>query len=187
MVESRQRTARRPAGSHGSGKPGRRLDRETHTRHSAWSRQRTVDFSRAVRGHRTGREMGPGCDRAAGYASSSKLQTVPPDHSLVACAHEIDESAGLKPVLCSAWTAAWRVYSKPSHSPQSARRWDFGWGKYSSPRPKRYQWTPLHGVWELVSLEDVQPDGMIVYTWGKAVSGTITYTPGRTSVCAVAR
>ena len=33
-------------------------------------------------------------------------------------------------------------------------------------------------MWELVSLEDVQPGGMIVYTWGKAVSGTITYTPG---------
>jgi hypothetical protein len=30
----------------------------------------------------------------------------------------------------------------------------------------------------LVSLEDVQPDGMIVYSWGKAVRGTITYTPG---------
>jgi hypothetical protein len=29
-----------------------------------------------------------------------------------------------------------------------------------------------------VSLEDVQPDSTIVYSWGKAVSGTITYTPG---------
>ena len=37
---------------------------------------------------------------------------------------------------------------------------------------------PLHGVWEVVSLEDVQPDGMIAYSWGKAVSGTITDTPG---------
>jgi Lipocalin-like domain len=37
---------------------------------------------------------------------------------------------------------------------------------------------PLHGVWELVSLEDFQPDGTIVYSWGKAVRGTITYTPG---------
>jgi hypothetical protein len=37
---------------------------------------------------------------------------------------------------------------------------------------------PLHGVWELVSLEDHQPDGKIVYSWGRAVTGTITYTPG---------
>jgi len=36
---------------------------------------------------------------------------------------------------------------------------------------------PLHGVWDFLSLEDVQPDGMIVYSWGKAVRGTITYTP----------
>jgi hypothetical protein len=36
---------------------------------------------------------------------------------------------------------------------------------------------PLHGVWEL-SLEDVQPHGMIVYPWGKAVRGMITHTPG---------
>src|SRR5579864_2513054 len=37
---------------------------------------------------------------------------------------------------------------------------------------------PLHGVWELVSLEDHQPDGKTVYGWGRAVTGTITYTPG---------
>jgi hypothetical protein len=37
---------------------------------------------------------------------------------------------------------------------------------------------PLHGVWELVSLEDHQPDGKIVYWLGRAVTGTITYTPG---------
>lgn len=37
---------------------------------------------------------------------------------------------------------------------------------------------PLHGVWELVSLEDHQPDGKIVYGWGRAVTGIITYTPG---------
>jgi len=37
---------------------------------------------------------------------------------------------------------------------------------------------PLHGVWELVSLEDHQPDGKIVYGWGRAVTGMITYTPG---------
>jgi len=37
---------------------------------------------------------------------------------------------------------------------------------------------PLHGVWELVSLEDHQSDGKIVYWLGRAVTGTITYTPG---------
>ena len=37
---------------------------------------------------------------------------------------------------------------------------------------------PLHGVWELVSLEDHQPDGKIVYWLGRAITGTITYTPG---------
>ena len=37
---------------------------------------------------------------------------------------------------------------------------------------------PLHGVWELVSLEDHQPDGKIVYWLGRAVTGTIAYTPG---------
>jgi len=37
---------------------------------------------------------------------------------------------------------------------------------------------PLHGVWELISLEDHQPDGRIVYSWGRAATGTISYTPG---------
>jgi hypothetical protein len=37
---------------------------------------------------------------------------------------------------------------------------------------------PLHGVWELVSLEDHQPDGKIVHWLGSGVTGTITYTPG---------
>jgi len=37
---------------------------------------------------------------------------------------------------------------------------------------------PLHGVWGLVSLEDHQPAGKIVYWLGRAVTGTITYTPG---------
>ena len=35
---------------------------------------------------------------------------------------------------------------------------------------------PLHGVWALLSLEDHQPDGQVVYSWGKGVSGTIVYT-----------
>ena len=37
---------------------------------------------------------------------------------------------------------------------------------------------PLHGVWELVSLEDYQTDGKIVHGSGRAVTGIITYTPG---------
>lgn len=36
---------------------------------------------------------------------------------------------------------------------------------------------PLHGVWTLLSLEDHQPDGQVVYWLGQGVSGTIVYTP----------
>ena len=37
---------------------------------------------------------------------------------------------------------------------------------------------PLHGVWELLSLEDHQADGKVIYWLGRAVTGTIAYTPG---------
>ena len=37
---------------------------------------------------------------------------------------------------------------------------------------------PLHGVWDLVSLEDFEVGGKVIYWLGKGVSGTIAYTPG---------
>jgi len=37
---------------------------------------------------------------------------------------------------------------------------------------------PLHGIWDLVSLEDFEADGNVIYWLGKGVSGTIAYTPG---------
>jgi hypothetical protein len=37
---------------------------------------------------------------------------------------------------------------------------------------------PLHGVWDLVSLEDFEADGKVIYWLGRGASGTIAYTPG---------